>query len=68
MLLHTKFIYTDILFDFIVVFWDIYHEVLRIAFLPKTAIDCFFLCLEICVCAKITALIRLKIDSGHVKK
>ena len=36
------FIYrlTDILFDFIAVFSDIYHEILRAAFLPQTANDC----------------------------
>ena len=30
----------DILFDFIAVFSDIYHEILRASFLPKTANDC----------------------------
>ena len=30
------------LIDFIAVFWDIYHEILRTAFLPKAANDCSY--------------------------
>lgn len=63
------YLYTDILlFDFIAVFWNIYHQILRTDFLPKTAKDCFFLSQEICGFAKITAVRCLKFDSGHVKK
>ena len=42
--------------------------VLRTAFLPKTANDCFFFFHEACVHAKITALICLKINARHVQK
>ena len=59
---------SDILLDCTVVFWDIYHEILRTAFLPKTVDDCFFLCQETWVYAKITALISFNIDSGNVQK
>ena len=51
------YINTDIMFDFIAVFSDIYHEIIRTAFLPKTTSNCFFLCQENCVCAKVRALI-----------
>ena len=45
------------IFDIFVVFSDIYHEILRIVFLHKSAKDCFFLCQETCVYAIITASI-----------
>ena len=32
--------------DFVAVFQDIYHEIVRTDFLPKTANDCFFLTQE----------------------
>ena len=61
------YLYTDILFEFFAVFPDIYHEIVRTDFLPSTANDCFWLCQETCVYAKITALICLKLDSEHVQ-
>ena len=60
--------FTGILFDFIAAFSEIYHGILRTAFLPKTRIDCFFLCQKTYVYTKMTALICLKIDSVHVQK
>ena len=61
-------LYTDILFEFVAVFPDIYHEIVRTDFLSSTANNCFLLCQETCVYAKITALICLKLDSEHVEK
>ena len=45
------------LIDFIAVFWDIYHEILSTAFLPKTANDCSDM-LEnwLSTCSKITCI------------
>ena len=44
-------------FNFCAVFCDIYHEILKLPFLLKTASDCFFLCQETCVSAIIRASI-----------
>ena len=45
------------IFDFFVVFSDIYHGIFRITFSHKTIKDCFFFCQETCVYAIITASI-----------
>ena len=58
------YIYNDIMFYYSILR---YYETLRTAFLSKIANDCFLFRQENCVYAKITALICLKIDSGHVK-
>ena len=39
------------IFDLYAVFAVIYHEILRITLLHKTANDCFFLCQETCAYA-----------------
>ena len=48
------FIVLDI-FHFIAVLCDIYHGILRIPVLNKTANGYFFLCQRTCFCAKVTA-------------
>ena len=44
----------DTFFGSIAVYSDIYHEILRTTFLPKTADDYFFFFQETCDYAKIT--------------